>query len=310
MRVSLGLPTHRVDRFDEFCTAHAIGELSAAAEAAGFDAVFVTDHPAPGDKWLEHGGHHTLDPFVALAFAAAATTTLRLHTNLLVLAYRNPFLSAKAAATLDAASGGRLILGVGAGYLETEFAALGADFDERNNLTDESITTMKAIWTGSSVVVRGTHFNATGNTTLPQPAQAAGPPIWIGGNSRRAIRRAVELADGWSPMPNPAKFSKRRHSPPLETIDDLRAGIDYARAHADSIGRDLSHGFDVAFMPMGLDMFSYDVPPVDAVEQSARELRDAGVTYLISGVPGDTRAEVRTNIERYGAEILPALDAL
>src|SRR5438309_299293 len=143
MRVSLGLPTHRVDRFDQFCTAHAIGELSAAAEAAGFDAVFVTDHPAPGDKWLEHGGHHTLDPFVALAFAAAATTTLRLHTNLLVLAYRNPFLSAKAVATLDHLSGGRVILGIGAGYLEPEFDALGVAFDGRNDLTEEAIVMVK-----------------------------------------------------------------------------------------------------------------------------------------------------------------------
>jgi probable F420-dependent oxidoreductase len=309
MRVSLGLPTHRVDRFDEFCTGPAIGELAAAAEAAGFDAVFVTDHPAPGDAWLEHGGHHTLDPFVALSFAAAATTTLRLHTNLLVLAYRNPFLSAKAVATLDAASGGRVILGVGAGYLETEFAALGVDFDERNDLTDEAIVTMKAVWTGDSVEMQGRHFDATGNTTLPRPAAGSGPPIWIGGNSRRAIRRAVELADGWSPMPNPAKFSKRRHSPPLETVDDLRAGIEYAHAHAAAVGRDLS-GFDVAFMPMGLDMSSFAVPPADAVERSARELEDAGVTYLVTGVPGESRAELLANIERYGAEVLPGVTAV
>jgi probable F420-dependent oxidoreductase len=309
MRVSLGLPTHRVELFDEFCTGPAIGEMAAAAEAAGFDAVFVTDHPAPGDQWLEHGGHHTLDPFVALSFAAAATTTLRLHTNLLVLAYRNPFLSAKAVASLDAASGGRMILGVGAGYLETEFAALGVDFDERNDLADEAIVTMKSIWTGQSVASSGRHFDAPGNTTLPRPAQRPGPPIWVGGNSRRAIRRAVELCDGWSPMPNPAKFSKRRHTPALESVDDLRSGVEYAQAHAAAMGRDLS-GFEVAFMPLALDMFSTELPTAAAVERSARELQDAGVTYLVTGVPGDTRAEVVANIERYGADVLPAVDAV
>lgn len=309
MRVSLGLPTHRVERFDEFCTAGAIGEMAAAAEAAGFDAVYVTDHPAPGDAWLEHGGHHTLDPFVALALAAAATTTLRLHTNLLVLAYRNPFLSAKAVASLDAASGGRVILGVGAGYLETEFAALGIDFDDRNDLVDEAITTMKAIWTGDSVAVRGRHFDAPGNTTLPRPAQLPAPPIWGGGNSRRAIRRAVELCDGWLPIPNPARFSKRRRTPPLESVDDLRAGIDYARRHAESIGRDLS-AFDVAFMPLSLDMSSKELPKPDEVEQSAQQLRDAGVTHLVTSVPGDTRADVVANIEYYGADVLPAVSAI
>src|SRR5262245_21320264 len=135
MRLSLGLETARSDQPEEFTTGEAIAEMAKAAEAAGFDAVFVTDHPFPDDRWLAGGGHHALDPFVALAFAAASTTTLRLHTNLYVAAYRNPFLSAKAVATLDHLSNGRVILGIGAGYLEPEFDALGVAFDERNDLT-------------------------------------------------------------------------------------------------------------------------------------------------------------------------------
>src|SRR5688572_20757527 len=100
MLVSVGLPTHRVDKPEEFVTGEAIAELSAAAEKAGFGAVSVTDHPFPGDEWMAKGGHHAVDPFVALAFAAATTTT-RLHTNLLVVAYRNPYLAAHQVATLD-----------------------------------------------------------------------------------------------------------------------------------------------------------------------------------------------------------------
>jgi len=125
VRVSYGLPTHRVDCGEEFLAPGAIGELASAAEAAGFAAVYTTDHPFPGDDWLAHGGHHALDPLVALSFAAAATSTVLLHTNLFVLAYRNPFLAAKGIATLDVLSGGRTVVGLGAGYLEAEFAALG-----------------------------------------------------------------------------------------------------------------------------------------------------------------------------------------
>src|SRR4051812_28724381 len=101
MQVSLELPIQRVERPEEFVTADAIAEVTRAAAAAGFAAVNVTDHPAPDTKWLHHGGHHALDPFVALAFAAGADPDIRLHTNIYVAAYRNPFLGAKSVHSLD-----------------------------------------------------------------------------------------------------------------------------------------------------------------------------------------------------------------
>jgi probable F420-dependent oxidoreductase len=305
MKVAVQLPTHRVDRFDELASAAAIAELAAGAEDAGFDATFVTEHPFPADRWLETGGHHALDAFVALSFAAAATSTIRLLTNLCIPAYRNPFLLAKTASTLDALSRGRVVLGIGAGYLEEEFAALGAPFDERNDRTDEAITAMRAAWTGESVTMEGAHFDATGNTMLPAPAQPGGPPIWIGGNSRRAMRRAVEMADGWAPMPSPAKASKRLHTPPIENLDDLAARID----EADEAGR--AHGrstpLEYVFMPLGLDMFTN--APVDAEKtiESIRALQAVGVTYATTTVPGDTRAEMLANFATFKDEILPAV---
>lgn len=305
VKVSLGLPTHRVDRFDDLASAAAIAELSAGAEAAGFDAVFVTEHPFPSDRWLATGGHHALDPFVALAFVAAATTRLRLQTNLVVAAYRNPFLLAKAVSTLDALSGGRVILGLGAGYLEPEFEALGASFDERNDLTDESIVAMRAAWTGESVEMVGAHFHAPGNTMLPRPAKPGGPPVWIGGNSNRAIRRAVELGDGWAPFPNPAKSAARRHTPPLETLDDLRARIEHAHAHAEKVGR--TDPLDIVFMPLGLDMFTNAPVDVDTAITSMTALAEAGVTYATASVPGETRDEILTHMAAFGADILPAV---
>lgn len=308
MKVSVGLPTHRLDAFDELASAGAIADLSCAAEAAGFDAAFVTEHPIPDDRWLATGGHHTLDPFVALAFAAAATERLRLQTNLCIPAYRNPFLLAKTVATLDALSGGRVVLGIGAGYLEGEFAALGVDFDERNELTDEAIAVMRAAWTGESVTVDGRHFSAAGNTSLPHPAQRGGPPIWVGGNSMRALRRAVENADGWAPMPSPAKAEKRLHTPALASIDDLAVRIDRARDHAADVGR--TEPLEIVFMPLGLDMFTNaPVDPAPVVE-SIRALAAVGVTYVTTSVPGDRRDEVLANVAVFGDEILPEVAAL
>ncbi|GMU77875.1 MAG: LLM class F420-dependent oxidoreductase [Acidimicrobiia bacterium] len=303
MKISLGLPTHKVHAFDELCSAEAVAEIARAAEAGGLDAVFVTEHPIPANGWLGSGGHHALDPFVALSFVAAATTTLRLHTNLLILAYRNPFLAAKSVASLDALSGGRVILGVGAGYLEGEFAALGADFDARNELTDEAIVAMRRAWTGESVVAAGRGWSAGGNTALPRPVQQPGPPIWIGGNSRRAIRRVIDHADGWMPMPSPPGSESRLRTPAIASLDALAARLDYARGYADEVGR--TDPFEVVFMPVGLDLFSKarvdPVPVVDGIHAMA----EVGVTYCALTVPGETRAEYLANVEVLATSVVP-----
>src|SRR5581483_12168854 len=164
MRFSVSLPTDRMDRAGEFATQKAVAEIASAAEGAGFDACFVTDHPFPPDRWLHGGGHHAMDPFVALSFAAAATERLRVQTHILVLPYRNPFLAAKSALSLDVLSGGRLILGVAAGYQRGEFAALGADFDGREEVSDQAIRAMKAAWAADDVRFEGRGFHASGNS--------------------------------------------------------------------------------------------------------------------------------------------------
>jgi probable F420-dependent oxidoreductase len=282
-----------VDQPSQFLTAGAITSIATTAEAAGFDAVYVTDHPFPGDQWLAHGGHHTMDPWVVLGVAAAATTQLRLMTNLLIAAYRNPYLTAKAAASLDVASGGRVILGIGAGYLESEFEGLGVDFAARNQLTDAAIAMMKGAWTGQSV---------QGNTMLPVPVQHPHPPIWIGGNSRRAIRRAAELADGWMPMPNPARSAARRRTPALETVDELAARIGLARELRAAAG---GGPLEIVFIPTGLDMFSqtgrFDAA---AVRESMAALTEVGVTAFNVAVTGADRAGFLAEVDRFGAEVM------
>lgn len=301
MKFSLGLPP-AAHFGDEFMSGAAIAEMARHAESLGFGAVYVTDHPAGDQRWLETGGHHALDPFVVLSFAAAATTTLRLQTHVLVLAYRNPFLTAKSVLSLDVLSGGRLTLGVAAGYLRSEFNALGVDYDERNALTDEALAVIKLALTQDAVEYEGLHFRSRGTTMAPRPKQLPHPPIWVGGNSNLAARRAVDHAQGWCPFPNPAAASRATKTPQLESIDDLAARLDYARAYAESVGR--VEPFDVCFAPMSLTAFAgsgrYD--PIQ-LRDEVEELDRLGVTWMPVELAATTRVEWQRNVEQLAFDL-------
>lgn len=279
--------------------------MARASEDAGLDAVFITDHPAPDVTFMKKGGHHALDPFVALTVAATATTSVRLHTNLVILAYRNPFISAKAIATLDVVSGGRVIVGTGAGYLAPEFAALGADFDRRNDVTDEAIVAMKAIWSGEPVTMEGLHFTAEETIALPLPVQRPNPPIWIGGNSNRALRRSVELAEGWNPMPSPARASKMLRTPPIESLADLERRIGDLRAASEKAGREVPP--EVIFTPIGAAAFGGEILGVDQFVDEINEHAAIGVDALTINLPGDSRAEWIEKVRWFGAEVIAKL---
>jgi probable F420-dependent oxidoreductase len=299
MHFSVSLPTDRIDRAAEFVTQAAVAEIAAAAEDAGFDACFVTDHPFPPHRWLHGGGHHALDPFVALSFAAAATSSLRVQTHILVLPYRNPFVVAKSALSLDVLSGGRVILGVAAGYLKGEFAALGADFEARQDVSDEAIRAIKLAWAGDDVHFDGRGFSAAGNSMGFRPIQQPHPPIWVGGNSRDAIRRAVELGDGWVPFPNSAAMAKYTRTPPLETLDDLARRISFARAHAAAVGRRAPLDICYSLVSMG----SRALDPADALDRIT-QLRELGVTWLTVGFSADTRREYIVAMQRFSRDVM------
>ena len=310
VRVSYGLPAHRVDA-PALLDGRALAALAAGAEAAGFDAAYVTEHPFPGDRWLDAGGHHALDPMVALALAAGATRSLRLHTNLYIPAYRNPFLAAKAVSSLDVVSGGRVILGVGAGYLEPEFAALGADFARRNDRLDRALVAMKAAWSGTTVTAAGDGWRAAGNTMLPRPAQRPHPPIWVGGNSPRALRRAVEHGDGWSPFPVGRTGAGVTRTRPLTTAADLRARLEQGAELAAAAGR--TAPLDVCFVPRGVGAASgsrSDDVADGAVIESCHELAAAGVTWVTVALPGDSVEAQLDSIAAFGERVLPAVHPL
>jgi probable F420-dependent oxidoreductase len=283
VQLAVELPTMHVDPPEEFVGPDAVAEIARAAEDAGYDACFVTDHPAGDATWLDTGGHHALDPLVTLAFAAASTTRLRLLTHVYILAYRNPFLTAKGTLTLDVLSGGRLILGVAAGYLRPEFGALGVDFDERNDLVDEALDVIKRAWTGEDVAFQGRHFRARGVRMRPAPVS---PPVWMGGNSRIAIRRAVESCQGWAPFPS-AGIARASKTAEVADLDDLRPRIAYARALAEEIGR--TEPLDICWAARG------DAGHLD-------RLAAEGITWATIGFPAQDRRSYIEALRRYADE--------
>lgn len=293
---SLELPTQRVEAVHEFVTADAIADIARAAESSGFAAVHVTDHPAPDTKWLDHGGHHALDPFVALAFAAAATTDVKLLTNVYIAAYRNPFLGAKSIQSLAALSNGRLILGTAAGYLKPEFRALGIDFDCRGALLDEALDVLSKVMTGEDIAYQGTSFAARGVRLRPLPPTA--PPVWVGGNSKPAIRRAVSRAQGWAPF-NTFGYATASRTAEISTLDDLEAAIEWVKSYAAEIGR--TAPLDICFSAGNmLD----DSRSSDERHATIDRLHAAGVTWLTIAPPGADRAEVIERSQAFAKEFI------
>lgn len=140
-----------------------------------------------------------IDPVMGMAWAAAATSTIEVGSNILVLPQRNPVILAKEMASLDSFCGGRVVLGVGVGWAKEEFDALGLDFHTRGNRTDEAIAALRRLWQNESSSFAGEHFDFADAYSFPKPARAGGLPILIGGESKPAMRRVARLADGWLP---------------------------------------------------------------------------------------------------------------
>ncbi|OBA68572.1 LLM class F420-dependent oxidoreductase [Mycolicibacterium elephantis] len=302
MRFTFTHPMHSHPYNPELVTGAGIAAVAAAAEKAGFDGFGFTDHPAPTERWLQAGGHDAVDPFVAMGFAAATTTTLRLVPNIVVLPYRNPFVVAKAGATLDLLSQGRFTLAVGVGYLKREFTALGVQFDERAALFEEALEVIRGIWTTDDFSYQGRHFTAEGITAHPRPVSDPHPPIWIGGNTAAARRRVVKFGDGWCPFAAPAMLAKTARTAEMDA-DRLAAGVDDLRRRFDEADRDFS-AIDITFTnpdggTPGADDFN-----ADAYLSGLEKLAAVGVTWVQVGLPGDSLAHVLDTIEEFGSSVI------
>jgi probable F420-dependent oxidoreductase len=285
----------------EFTTKAALTRFCQVAEEAGFLGIGFTDHPAPTDRWLKAGGHDALDPFTALSFCAAVTDRMRLIPNILVLPYRNPFIVAKAAATLDALSGGRFTLAVATGYMRGEYKALGVDFEQRNARFDEAIEVIRGVWSEEDFAYEGSTFSAPGQTANPKPSPH--PPIWIGGNSRMSRRRVARYGDGWTPFPAPRVLSATAKTPALETVDDLRLMLDELAQFMEEADRD-PKSIDIAFGTSAGGSLGSDSFNPEAQLAADAELAELGVTWSGAGVPGDSLEHAVEALQRFGESVI------
>lgn len=275
--------------------------MAAALEAAGFDACLTSEHPAPSAEWLrtDPAAHDCVDPLTALAFVAGATERLQIFTNILVLPYRNPFMTAKAAATMQIMSDNRLLLGVGVGYMKEEFDALGVDHARRGALTDEAIEVIRMAWRGGPVAVDGMNFKAIGNE--PRPVPAVPPPIWVGGGSDRAVERAARLGDGWVPY-----FSVPTNDPVVRrsaVVDMAHFGEKVARLGELRAQYGRTGPFDLAVAPP----FRPSRPDRESAERFTAEMEELagqGVNLIWTSVPARSIESYLEIVQWFGEEII------
>lgn len=249
-----------------------VSDVAREVEKAGLDGLAFTEHPAPSAKWLSAGGHQTLDPFVALGHASAVTERIRLFTYLSVAAYRNPFMLGKTAASVDLLSGGRLELGLGAGYQKAEFFALGLDFDERNASLDDALEVLPRFWSGEPVSHRTDRYEARDAICRPTPVQQP-IPVWIGGNSRLSLERVARGGFGWMPMMTSTVVSATTRTAHIGTADDLAAKVRQVR--------DMADGRSVEVLVSYLDQnASTPGQSVEMHRDAMGRLEEAGATWI------------------------------
>jgi probable F420-dependent oxidoreductase len=274
----------------------ALVDLACRAEELGIDSVWVHDHVFNvGHVFDRIGGKPYYEPLTLLSFVAARTRRVRLGTSVLVLPYHNPVRLAKAAATLDVLSGGRLVMGVGVGLIEREIRAMGSPYAERGAFTDEAIAVMRALWTQDEPKFEGKFSRFDGMKFSPKPLQKPSIPVVIGGVSRHAIRRAARLGDGWQPL---------GLSP-----EALGRGIAQLRDAARALGRDvtkISVSIAMSLAAARAGRHALGTKPAEIIE-NAKAYANLGVeTLIISANTSDPR-EARSALEMIAREVAPAL---
>lgn len=265
-----------------FSTDYAIhpAELGRAAEERGFESLLFPEHthipssrlsPWPGGPNLPKEYWHTNDAFVALSFAAAATSTIRIGTGICLVIEHDPITLAKQVATLDALSGGRLLFGIGGGWNREEMENHGTEFTQRWDVLRERIAAMKEIWTKDEASYHGEHVSFDALWSWPKPVQKPHPPILLGSGSARGRQRVVDYCDGWMPIAG---------------RDDVLAGIADLRVRADKAGRD----------PQSISITIFGAP---TATERVDEYRAAGVERVVFGLPPSDRDAVLRVLDKH-----------
>jgi probable F420-dependent oxidoreductase len=275
--------------------------LTLRAEELGLDGVFVPDHILAKPATTQHYGGHWPDPFSLLAYLAGRTRRIRLGASVIVLPYRNALVAAKAAATVDQASGGRFIFGVGVGWDEAEFVDLGLPFRERGRLSNDYIRAIKAAWATDVPAYKGEYVNFAGATFSPRPIQKPHPPIWVGGSpggvSAPAVRRCAELGDAWHPL--------------ALGLDDIEKSFARVRDLAarsgrrDTVGLAPRNLLDLTDAPKGAGRAAFQ-GSVAEVAGDVRRMKTLGAEWMTFDLPRASVAAMTRAMERLAGEVKPA----
>jgi len=279
--------------------------IAKTAEEIGFDSVWASDHVIMPENRVGMFSENFYDPFILLSYIAAETSRIKIGTSVIILPYRNAVVVAKMIATLDALSGGRVIFGVGPGWMKEEFETLGVPHDTRGRMTNEYLTAIKILWETDKPEFEGEFVKFSGIKFHPKPLQKPHPPILIAGSSVLAIKRAVRFGDGWHPT--------------WVSPEDVQKGIAELRSVAEKEGRDLS-GF--AYTVRNRIKITEDggerLPdkggnePTFALRGTVSEIKDyiagygeLGVSHIVFDPDVDTADEIFDIMERLAEEVIP-----
>ncbi|MFN0025863.1 MAG: LLM class F420-dependent oxidoreductase [Acidimicrobiales bacterium] len=304
-------------------TPGAIRTIAEAAERLGYGVLSVSDHLLVPRRvsphypysdsgefaWSADGSTDCMEQFTLLSWLAAVTERVRLLTSVIVVPHRNPVFMAKSLATTDVLSEGRVIVGIGAGWMREEFEGLNLpDFNARGRVTDEYVTIMKKLWTHHWASHDGEFFRFADIAADPKPLQQPHPPIWVGGESMAALRRTVALADGWYPFGTNPKFR-------MDRVDAFVARRDKLFELAEAAGRDpatITLTYNCAFhsetqrerIDGGRLAFT------GSAEQRAQDIREfaaAGVSTLMVNVTATELPAMLDRMEAFAADVMPLL---
>jgi probable F420-dependent oxidoreductase len=316
MEIGMNLPTR-----GPMATRSGYAAIARRAEELGFGILAVSDHivipRAIGSTYpysrdgVYPGTEDCLEQLTILATLAALTSRVRLLTSVMVVPHRPAVLAAKVLASIDVLSDGRLIVGCGTGWMDEEFRALGAPpHGERGKVTDEYIAAFRELWTAESPSFAGRYVKFSDISFLPRPAQKPSPPIWIGGESGPALRRAATLGDGWYPIGNNPKF-------PLDTLERYKAGIARLRSAAEAAGRDpasLTLAYWVhMYTPHRREALGGGrqlcTGEAEAVADDVNALAGLGVGQLVFSVHGPTLDETLARMDRFANDVISRVRA-
>jgi probable F420-dependent oxidoreductase len=277
-----------------------LAAVARAADGAGFHYVGVCDHVAIPRRLADAMGTVWYDTVGTMGWLAGITDRVRLLSHVYNLAYRHPLVTAKAFATLDLLSAGRVILGVGAGHVPEEFAELGVDFATRGQLLDASIDAVDAALREEFPVVKAEPFTLDGTVGVaPRPVQSPRPPIWVGGASPAAVRRAALRGDGWLPQGTP----RAEMAPLVELLRTERtaAGIDTP----------VDIGAITEWLYVGTPSWDVGRPCIagtpEQLAENLREYRQLGVNHLQVRFPSRSLAELVDQVTAFGTQVGPLL---